>query len=99
VAGAIALDQQGNVYVAGYTASTNFPLTSNAFQSVKGGGQEDYSGNDIFFSILGSGSIGLIGPTTGGNTGDTTITIGGAGFQPGTGARSSKATPPFKPPP
>lgn len=36
----IALDAGGNAYVAGYTASTNFP-TVNPFQSTYGGGPED----------------------------------------------------------
>ncbi|HWW13818.1 MAG TPA: choice-of-anchor tandem repeat GloVer-containing protein [Candidatus Dormibacteraeota bacterium] len=37
----IALDSLGNVYVTGGEASTNFPITSNAFQSTYGGGTDD----------------------------------------------------------
>lgn len=37
----IALDSLGNVYVTGGEASTNFPITSNAFQSTYGGGSDD----------------------------------------------------------
>ena len=33
----VALDSLGNVYVAGYSASTNFPTTSNAFQPKNNG--------------------------------------------------------------
>jgi hypothetical protein len=36
----IALDKAGNIYVTGYTASTNFPPV-NAFQNSKGGGVHD----------------------------------------------------------
>jgi hypothetical protein len=34
----IAVDADGNAYVAGFTASTNFPTTPGAFQSVYAGG-------------------------------------------------------------
>jgi hypothetical protein len=40
-ASGIALDGAGNVYLEGYTASTNFPTTSGAFQSAYGGGASD----------------------------------------------------------
>lgn len=36
----VNVDKQGNVYVAASTQSTNFPVTSNAFQSVKNGTQD-----------------------------------------------------------
>jgi hypothetical protein len=36
----VALDKAGNIYVTGYTASTNFPPV-NAFQNSKGGGTHD----------------------------------------------------------
>ncbi len=42
----IAVDGSGNVYVSGSTVSTNFPTTSNAVQTVFGGG------NDAFVSEI-----------------------------------------------
>src|SRR5207249_1753489 len=33
----IAVDASGNAYVAGFTASTNFPTTAGAFQTTFGG--------------------------------------------------------------
>ncbi len=38
VATGVAVDSSGNAYVSGYTASTNFPVSSGAFQGVYGGG-------------------------------------------------------------
>ncbi len=37
----IAVDASGNAYVAGETRSTNFPVSSNAFQKTYGGGSFD----------------------------------------------------------
>jgi hypothetical protein len=37
----IEVDQQGNAYVAGFTESTNFPTTSNAFRREYIGGKSD----------------------------------------------------------
>jgi Raf kinase inhibitor-like YbhB/YbcL family protein len=37
----LAVDSGGNVYVAGYTASANFPVTSGAAQTVNSGGYAD----------------------------------------------------------
>jgi hypothetical protein len=35
------VDNDGNVYIAGYTASTNLPVTSGAFQTTFNGGPDD----------------------------------------------------------
>ena len=40
-AAAIAVDSQGNAYVAGSTGSTNFPVTKGVVQSTKAGGAND----------------------------------------------------------
>jgi hypothetical protein len=38
---AIALDSSGNAYITGQTSSTNFPITTGAFQTSIGGGSQD----------------------------------------------------------
>lgn len=48
IATGIAIDSSGNAYIAGDTSSTNFPTTSNAFQSTYGGN------GDAFFTKLGA---------------------------------------------
>jgi hypothetical protein len=40
-ANGIAVDAVGSAYVAGYTLSSNFPVTPNAFQRTYGGGSQD----------------------------------------------------------
>lgn len=57
----IALDAQGNVYLSGYTSSTDFPVV-NAFQSVLRGKQNAFvtklnkAGNNIVYSTYLGGS-------------------------------------------
>jgi hypothetical protein len=81
---AMAIDASSNLYLAGATISTDFPVTADAFQSQYGQGcPSDCDGDDMFFTILGSGAIGVVGPPSGGNTGDTTVTVSGAGFVTG----------------
>ena len=64
--GGIALDGTGNVYVAGGTYSTNFPLLA-AMQTVKGGGQDAFvakigsSGATLLYSTY-LGGIGTVTP-------------------------------------
>ncbi len=58
---AIALDAQGNAYVAGYTYSANFP-TQSAYQGASGGGEDcfvtalDPTGTSLVFSTYLGGS-------------------------------------------
>lgn len=39
--GGVATDQNGNVFIHGYTSSVNFPVTTGAFQTTFGGGSWD----------------------------------------------------------
>ena len=61
----VAVDASGNAYVGGYTASTDFPVTSG-FQSRFGGGAQDG-----FVSMLSpDGSLLVASTFLGGNSGD-----------------------------
>ena len=62
----LAVDKPGNIYVTGYTASTNFPVTGGAYQSTLAGK------NDLFISKFDSGLTTLIASTYfGGNDADS----------------------------
>jgi len=58
----IAVDSNGNAYVAGTTASVDFPTTAGAFQLVSGGGNDgfvtklDPTGSSLVFSTYLGGS-------------------------------------------
>lgn len=62
-ANSIAVDSSGNAYVAGLTASTDFP-TASAFQALSGGG------DDAFVTKLNASGTGLIYSTYVGGSGD-----------------------------
>jgi parallel beta-helix repeat protein len=55
----IAVDGAGNIYVAGYTVSTNFPTTPGAYQTANAGGNDAYvskfdsSGNLVYSTYIG----------------------------------------------
>ncbi|MFN9337858.1 MAG: SBBP repeat-containing protein [Candidatus Kapaibacterium sp.] len=51
----IAVDGSGNVYITGFTKSTNFPVTSGIFQNSYGGGSDD-----IFVTKLNSTGTSLV---------------------------------------
>ncbi len=72
----IATDGSGNVYVAGYSSSTDFPVTAGSIQTTYGGG--DVDGFVVKIGPPGSPVISSISPSTG-RTGDQ-ITITGTGF-------------------
>ena len=86
----MALDSSGNVYLAGSTTSANYPVTSNALQSTST--PNAYDGSDWFFTILGSGTVGSVRPTSAGNAGSATLTVRGAGFATGATANLVPAT-------
>jgi uncharacterized repeat protein (TIGR03803 family) len=71
----IALDSLGNVYVTGGEASTNFPVTSNAFQSTYGGGSDD-----AYLAVI---SAVTTFPLTVSVTGTGTVTSSPAGINCG----------------
>lgn len=54
---AIAVDDAGNVYVAGTTASLDFPTTPGAFQTVFGGGGSDFYVAKLNPSLSGTASL------------------------------------------
>jgi hypothetical protein len=73
-AGAVRVEGRGNAYVPGQTSSTDFPTTTNAFQSTYGGGNSDAfvlklnrTGSGLVFSsyLGGSGDDGSVGAGTG----------------------------------
>ncbi|HJQ32489.1 MAG TPA: SBBP repeat-containing protein [Pyrinomonadaceae bacterium] len=70
------LDEAGNVYVAGRTFSTDFPVTPGAFQTAFGGGAtEDISapGGDSYLAKIDSAGASLVYFTyLGGSAGDGT---------------------------
>ncbi len=62
----IAVDADGDAYVAGYTTSLNFPTTSGAFQTTYSGGYDD-----AFVTKLNASGNALVYSTyLGGNKGD-----------------------------
>ena len=62
----IAVDNEGNIYITGYSQAGNFPITSNAFQTSRGGGTDAFlskfnsTGALVYSTYLG-GSINDIG--------------------------------------
>jgi hypothetical protein len=86
----IALDASGNAYVTGYTASTIFPLTPNAFQTTLQRGGLDIDG---FLTELNSTGSGLIYSTylggAGGDTSPSAIAVDAVGDAYITGWTSS----------
>src|SRR5207249_3619993 len=74
VATAVAVDQTGDAYVAGHTASATFPVTAGAFQTTMHGTGDAFV---LKFSTPGLSQAFQISPTSGGNTGSVTLTVAG----------------------
>ena len=53
LANAIAVDASGQIYVTGHTSSTDFPVTTNAFDTTVNGS------NDVMVAVLNSAGSGL----------------------------------------
>jgi hypothetical protein len=59
----IALDSTENIYITGYTASTNFPTTPGAYQTTNAGGNDafvtkfDSSGTPVYSTYLGGSGL------------------------------------------
>lgn len=69
MANSVFVDNNKDVYVTGYTASTNFDVTPNAYRTAHGGG---FQGNDIFITKLNQAGSQLVFSTfVGGNGQDT----------------------------
>ena len=78
---ALAIDATNTIHLAGNTASTNFPLSANPFQPVLAEGDPGPDGSDIYFALLGGGTVVAISPRMGGNNGSTTVLVTGVGIQ------------------
>jgi hypothetical protein len=83
----IAVDGSGNAYVTGYTNSTDYDVTSGAFQTTYGGGSYD-----VFVTKLNASGSGLVYSTYIGGSGEDRgygIAVDGSGNAYVTGKTSS----------
>ena len=88
----VAVDSAGNAYVTGFTDSTNFPTTTNAFQTVLGGSTNIAVVNNAFVAKFAPSGTNLIYSTfLGGINGDQAfgIAVDGAGNAYVTGGTTS----------
>jgi len=64
----MVLDPDGNAYLTGYTESSDFPFTSNAYQKIKGGGTSNI--RDAFVTKLNADGSALVYSTFLGGDGE-----------------------------
>lgn len=93
LANAVALDTSGNAYIAGQTSSTNFPVSTNAFQTVSDGGI------DAFVAKFGTSGAMLYSTLLSGNSVDvaTALAVGPAGNAFVAGYTASRDFPSLRP--
>jgi hypothetical protein len=87
---AIAVDGSGNAYVTGYTGSTNYDVTTGAFQTTNGGSR------DVFVTKLNATGTALVYSTYIGGSGDErgyAIAVDGSGYAYVTGETTSPSYP------
>jgi len=72
--GGVHLDPTGTVTAAGYTLSTDFPVTSGAFQTVFGGGN-GFRGDGFVIRLDGSGSTAYYSTYLGGSGPDDAMGV------------------------
>lgn len=68
----LAVDLQGNAYIAGYTNSSNFPTTPGSFQSAYANGSAAYGPSDAFVTKLNATGTALVYSTYLGGSGTET---------------------------
>ena len=73
---AIALDSSGNAYIVGSTESTDFPITSGAFQTVVSNGNSAYHAHGFVTKLSADGSTLLYSTYLGGSAEDGPYGIG-----------------------
>ena len=73
-AASIAIDAAGNAYVAGFTKSSNFPVTANAFQHVRGD-HDNVSDDAVFLKLSSNGGQLLYSTYLGGEDNDDAFSI------------------------
>ena len=83
---ALAIDQIGDVYIAGHTSSFNLPVTGNAFQPAMDGAGDAFVAK-FPLSTNQTLSLSSLTPSVGGNAGSVSPQIFGSGIHAGATAQ------------